>query len=224
MNKLLEMKLEINEEDWKPTAHGRFLSKILSKNNLVENKNVLELGSGTGNNTILLLRLGAKHIVATEIAEKYMNTTKHNVELNVENPSIEYRVADWLSTTGKFDIIICNPPFCKSGKQNRRYFIDSLILDSHKLLNENGNIVFVQSSMADLNKTKERLIENGFEVRILGQKLEPFREYYFADPSFMTEIQTVKEGFDIINGTYYETLSVISAKLKKFPSPNLKLL
>ena len=50
---------------------------------------------------------------------------KQNFERNCPDfPNIEYRVADWLSLDGKFDLLITNPPFAKSGKQNRRYYIE----------------------------------------------------------------------------------------------------
>ena len=39
---------------------------------------------------------------------------------------------------GPYDAVITNPPFAQSGKFNRRYFIDELILNSHKLLRGGG--------------------------------------------------------------------------------------
>ena len=51
----------------------------------------------------------------------------------------EYMVADWLAVGGSggphFDALVTNPPFAQSGKQNRRYFIDELVLNAHKVRN-----------------------------------------------------------------------------------------
>ena len=43
-----------------------------------------------------------------------------------------------------------NPPFARSGQRNRRYFIDALILRASRVLCDEGELLFVQSSMADL--------------------------------------------------------------------------
>jgi len=216
---LLVMDLSVGAEDWTPTPHGQCLAEVLAENNLVEGKTVLELGAGTGNHTILLARQGAKHIVATEITQELVETTEVNVKRNVPEASMEYRVADWLATDGSFDVVVTNPPFCKSGKQNRRYYIDSLILDAHKRLNANGTLIFVQSSMADLAKTLERLNENGYEARVIGERRGPFRDYYFEDEQFMKESASVVGGFDVVEGVHYETLSVIAATLRDYTPP-----
>jgi len=213
------MDLSMEDGDWKPTPHGQCLAEVLAENNLVEGKTVLELGAGTGNHTILLARQGAKHIAATEITQALVDTTEENVKRNAPGASMEYRVADWLATEGTFDVVVTNPPFCKSGKQNRRYYIDSLILDAHKRLNANGTLVFVQSSMADLAKTLDRLNENGYDVRVLGERSGPFREYYFEDEDFMMESRAVEGGFEVKEGVHYETLSVIAATLRSYTPP-----
>ena len=215
------MDLSGSDDDWSPTPHGRTLAKTLAAHNLVKDKSVLELGGGVGNHTILLVRQGAKQLVTTEISTSRGETTRRNVERNCERADVvEYRVADWLQTTGTFDVVVTNPPFAQSGKQNRRYFIDSLILDAHKRLVAGGTLVFVQSSMADLAKTMRRLDENGFDPEILATSRGPFRDYYFDDKTFMEEIQHVPDGFELVDDTYYETLSVVRATLRPFVPPH----
>ena len=221
VSELLVMDLMMGEEDWKPTPHGMYLSEVLASNNLVRGKSVLEIGSGTGNNTILLLRLGATHVVATEITHSLSDTTRQNVERNVPDARVEYRVADWLSTEGKYDVVLTNPPFCLSGKQNRRYYIDSLILDAHKRLNSGGKLIFVQSSMADLPKTLRRLEENGFDTEVLGERSGPFRDYYYEAENFIEESQAVQGGFQTQDGVDYETLTVVAGTLRPYSPPSM---
>ena len=190
------------------------MAEMLAEHNLVRGKDVLELGAGAANHTIIMLRQGARRIVATEIAESFLGTTRRNVERNCPGATnVELRLADWLNTEGEFDLVVSNPPFCKSGKQNRRYYIDSLILDAHKRLRPGGLLVFVQSSMADLAKTERRLAENGYESRILGERRGPFRDYYFEDAAFMEEIARVPDGYEVEEGTYYERLFVLACRL-----------
>ena len=217
---LLDMDLSMEDGDWKPTPHGQCLSEVLAEKNLVEGKTVLELGAGTGNHTILFARQGAAHIVATEISQAFADTTRANVERNAPGASVECRVADWLSTEGEYDVVVTNPPFCVSGKQNRRYYIDSLILDAHKRLKPGGTLVFVQSSMADLAKTLRRLDENGYEARVLGERSGPFRDYYYEDEAFMEESRAIEGGFETRDGVDYETLTVVAGTLREYTPPS----
>lgn len=217
---LLAMDLRAGEDDWTPTPHGRWLAKVIAKYDLVGGKDVLEIGAGVANHTILIQRRGAKSIVATEITEPLLATAKANFERNVDGDAeIEWRVADWLATTGEFDMIVSNPPFCQSGQRNRRYFIDSLILDAHKRLRERGELLFVQSSMADIEKSLTRLDENGFDAREVGCTEGPFRDYYFDDPTFMAEIERVDGAYREQNGVKFETLCVIHAQLRPWEPP-----
>ncbi len=213
-DEILEMDLSVGDGDWAPTPHGVSLANALAEHDLVRGKRVLEIGAGSGNHTIILLRRGAAQVVATEVDTVRLATTQANVERNCPNAAVEYRVADWLQTGGRFEVVVSNPPFCQSGKRNRRYFIDSLILDAHKRLVPGGQLVFVQSSMADIAKTLRRLEENGFAPEILDEEEGPFRDYYFEDETFMREIESVPNGFVVRGGVHFETLFVVGARLK----------
>ena len=221
IDSVLAMELVAGDDDWEPTPHGRCLAEVLFENpDVVAGRDVLELGGGVGNHTIPIIRLGAKSVTTTEVVPDRSETTRRNVEANcptVEN--VEYRVADWLDTPDTFDVVFTNPPFAKSGKRNRRYFLDMLILDAHKRLRPGGDLVFVQSSMADIAKTRRRLVENGYGVEILGTREGPFRDYYFEDDTFMEEIKAVPDGFEVRDGTYFETLHVVRATLEPWSPP-----
>ena len=217
---LLEMDLRAGQNDWSPTPHGQFLAKTLAESDLVKGKEVLELGAGVANHTILLHRKGAKSIVATEITEDQLETTRQNFIKNCgEKAPLELRVADWLNTRGTFDMVVTNPPFCKSGKQNRRYYLDSLILDSHKRLKPEGEILFVQSSMADIPRSLRFMDANGFDARVVATSQGPFRDYYFTDETFMEEIESVENAYEVRDGVRYETLAVLHGKLRPYAPP-----
>jgi predicted RNA methylase len=214
---LLEMDLRAGTDDWSPTPHGHWLARMLAENDLVSGRDVLELGAGVANHTILIHRKGARSIVATEITEELLETSRENFERNCgTDVEIEFRVADWLSTPGRFDTVVANPPFCQSGKQNRRYFIDSLILDAHKRLRPGGELVFIQSSMADFGETERLLDRNGFDVEVVGTTSGPFRDYYFEDEQFMLEIERVDGGYEMRDGVHHEHLRVYRARLREW--------
>ena len=221
MDELLQMDLALDGDDWVPTPHGQTLAEAIAGGDLADGRRVLELGAGSANHTILLLRTGAKHLVATEINEELLATTRRNVERNCPDVDgrIEYRVADWLSTEGRFDLLVTNPPFCKSGQRNRRYFIDSLILDGHRRLEPGGSLVFVQSSMADLGRTLSELDRNGYDAEVLLQREGPWRDYYYEDPDFLAEADRVEDGYTTRDGVRYETLTVVRARLRPWSPP-----
>jgi release factor glutamine methyltransferase len=218
---ILDMELDAGEDDWSPTPHGIFLGDVLAAGDFVRDKEVLELGAGVGNHTILLLRKEARKIVTTEITEDRLATARRNIEHNCPETAgrVEYRVADWLGLGGQFDMVITNPPFAKSGQRNRRYFIDALILRAYRRLREGGELMFVQSSMADVPKSLRRLDENGYDAEVVAQREGPFRDYYFDDPTFLEESARVEGGFEIRDGVHYETLSVLHGRLRPFTPP-----
>jgi len=213
------------DDDWLPTPHGLTMAIALAKNPgfnaCLEGKDVLELGSGVGNHTVLIARQNPKSLVCTEISQSRIGPTSATMKLNnCDEKHVKYIVADWLSVDGKFDCVITNPPFCKSGKRNRRYFIDELILNGHKVLRPNGLLIFIQSSMANLPMTKDRLKQNGFELESIAERTFPWRDYYFQDQSFLAESEF--EGAYSLDpdndNRRLETLYVIKARLVPWSS------
>jgi len=216
----INMRLESDGDAWQPTPHGLTLARVLHEQpELVRDASVLELGAGLAVHTVLIERAGAKSVTATEITQEFLDATRKNMELNGCGSRTEYVVADWLDLSGCFDVIVANPPFAQSGKQNRRYFMDDLILNGFKRLNPGGRLVFIQSSMADLARTKRTLDYNGYDMRVLYESRGPFRDYYYEDPTFMAEIQQVEGAFEMVDGKEWETLTAIEATLRPYTPP-----
>lgn len=205
--------LEVPEGVWNPTPHGMLLGNIILTLNL-KSKEVLELGSGSGNHTILIAQQKPKKLTVTEISQDILNNTHHNLLKNNINLPVEYVVADWTHiNSGPFDVLITNPPFAKSGKRYYRYFIDTLINDAHKLVKQDGKLIFIQSSMADIKRSTNLMKEWGMEVKIIGEQKGPFRNYYFEDEVFMSTIEKIPGAYEKINDQYIETLVVFEATL-----------
>lgn len=202
------------DDDWQPTPHGRFFAGVLFENpELYRGSDVLELGTGTALHAVLLERGGAASLVATEYRQDLLATARENLEAHGCGDRTELRVADWLNTEGTFDLVVANPPFCKSGMRNRRYFIDQLILNGFRRLRPEGRLLFIQSSMADFAKTERRLEENGYSVRRIDATEGPFRDYYYEEPGFLDEARRVADGFTTRDGQDFETLTVFEARL-----------
>ncbi len=213
--------LEVDVPDgvWNPTPHGIHLGNMLLQLDFT-GEHVLELGTGCGIHAILLARRGAARLTLTEIDAAISDNARHNLAANAVTTPAEYVVADWTAVPGAshggdapWDCVVTNPPFAKSGKRYRRYFIDTLILDAHKLVRPGGRLVIVQSSMADIRRSLRLMTEHGMQVRIIGETDGPFRDYYFEDEAFLREMAQVPGGYDVRDGVHYERLVVFEAVL-----------
>lgn len=119
---------------------------------------------------MLLKRKGPSKLVVTEYTRERLDATRQALaENDMLGDDVELRVADWLHTDGTFDMVVTNPPFCRSGQRNRRYFIDELILNSHRRLRPQGYLVFIQSSMADLQLTLDSLARNKYDAEVIEE-------------------------------------------------------
>jgi tRNA1(Val) A37 N6-methylase TrmN6 len=215
----VEIELDAPQGVWNPTPHGVHLGNVLMTMDF-SGEHVLELGTGCGIHAILLARRGAARMTLTEIDEAVNANARHNLAKNGVTTPAEYLVADWTAVRGAshtgaapWDAVVSNPPFAKSGKRYRRYFIDTLILDAHKLVRPGGRLIFVQSSMGDVPRSIRLMEECGMNVRIAGETDCPFRDYYFEDEAYLKEMAAVPGGYDIRDGVHYERLVVFEARL-----------
>lgn len=209
----IDMVLDVPAGVWNPTPHGAHLGHALATALSFEGESVLELGAGCGIHTIVLARRGAAALTITEIEEPILDNALHNLKKHEVTIPVEAHVTDWTHLGGQFDTLVTNPPFAKSGKRYRRYFIDTLILDAHKLVRPGGRLVFIQSSMADVPRSIGLMEENGMTVRIAGETDGPFRPYYFEDPVYMKEMAAIPGAYTVREGVHHERLVVFEATL-----------
>jgi len=207
------LELDVPAGVWNPTPHGVHLAHMLLTLEF-EGEHVLEIGTGCGIHAILLARRGVARLTLTEIEEAVLDNALHNLRKHGVDVPVEALVADWTHVPGgPFDALVSNPPFAKSGKRYRRYFLDALIRDAHKLVRPGGRLIFVQSSMADVPRTLAMCAEEGMEVEVVGETSGPFRDYYFEDPSFLREMRAIPGSYELRDGVYHERLVVLAATL-----------
>ena len=208
-----DLQLDVPAGVWNPTPHGIHLANMLATMDF-DGQHVLELGTGCGIHAILLAFRGAKKLTLTEIDEPILDNANHNLRKHDVNIPTESVVADWTQLPpGSYDALVTNPPFAKSGKRYRRYFIDTLILDAHKLVRPGGSLIFIHSSMANVPRSLQLMRENGMDVEIVGETSGPFRPYYFEDPAFLREMAEIPGAYSLRDGTHYERLMVFKARL-----------
>ena len=205
--------LDVPAGVWNPTPHGVHLGNMLLRLDFT-GEHVLELGTGCGLHAILLVRRGAACLTVTEVDKAPLENARHNLVKHGVKIPVDHVVADWTQVPGgPYDALVSNPPFARSGKRYRRYFIDTLILDAHKLLKPGGRLVFVQSSMADVPRSIRTMEECGMRVRVVGETDGPFRQYYFEDEDYLREMASIPGGYTVRDGVHYERLIVFDACL-----------
>jgi len=109
------------------------------------NKDILDLGTGTGILAIMANKLGAKSITATDIDDWSIENCRENFELNgVKNYSILQGTVDKLTLDDQYPIIFANI--------NKNVLLAELSYYS-ELLSKNGTLVlsgFYESDIADI--------------------------------------------------------------------------
>ncbi|MCH8851303.1 MAG: methyltransferase [Planctomycetes bacterium] len=207
------LNLDVPAGVWNPTPNGIHLGNMLAQMSF-SGEHVLELGTGCGIHAIIIAGQGAAKMTLTEIDQPILDNARHNLAKHDVTCPAEYVLADWTRVDGgPYDSVVANPPFAKSGKRYRRYFVDTLILDAHKLVQPGGQLFFVHSSMADIPKSIDFMEQNGMSVRIVGETSGPFRDYYFEDPAYIKEMAAIPGCYTIQDGTHYERLIVFEATL-----------
>ncbi|NER20108.1 MAG: methyltransferase [Symploca sp. SIO1B1] len=213
---VIKIEMDGNGDVWKPTPHGMALAQGMAKvPHVFCGKTVIEIGAGTGIHAILAMKLGAQSIDITDINEMVITTANKNADKN----NVEFRqtwVRDWMNfePSEPYDVVLCNPPFCKAGTPNRRWFITELMEQSSRFLKSGGYVIFCQSSMANFPFTEKELKGNNFMYEIVHKTRELFRDYYFTEPGFIEESRQVPNGFELIDDEYIETLQVYLGTLK----------
>jgi ribosomal protein L3 glutamine methyltransferase len=126
----------------------------------LKNQEVLDIGSGSGIESIVATLSGAKHVDATDISQKAIECTKHNIELNNLSEKVTVTIGDLFSAfpNKKYNLIIANLPIVDFNPKIDSVIVDALYdpgLDLHKRLfaeakehlNENGIITFSHSNL-----------------------------------------------------------------------------
>lgn len=100
--------------------------------NDIINKSVADLGCGTGRLAIGAALIGASEVVAIDIDKVAVQTAKRNAEkLKVED-KIRLIVGDIEALTGKFDVILQNPPFgVQRRRADRKFLLKALKIGKH---------------------------------------------------------------------------------------------
>ena len=181
------IKLKLHPEVYEPAEDSILLLKNLVD---VRDKEVLEIGVGTGLISIACAKKGAKRVVGVDINPYAVELAKENAKLN--NVNITFFKSDLFeNVNGKFDIILFNPPYLPTseddkiesylnyafdGGKNGREILDRFIDNLPKYLKKGGVAQILQSSLTGEKETINKLKSLGFKVEISARLKVPFEE------------------------------------------------
>ena len=149
----------------------RYLGEFL---NVKKEESILDIGTNNGALLLYANKLGCKKLIGVDINGKAIELCKENMELNkIDNYELyNCKVQDLI--VDKVDVIVCNPPYFKSGKtkdnidlararHTEELSLFELIDNSKRLLKENGRLMIVYKS-CDLAEVISLLDLKGFGV------------------------------------------------------------
>tara|TARA_Y100000816_G_scaffold163531_1_gene117073 strand:+ start:654 stop:1496 length:843 start_codon:yes stop_codon:yes gene_type:complete len=162
------------------------IEKVLKNYKKNENKNILDIGTGSGC-IILSILLERKKFrgVGIDLSKQAINVAKINAKMQQFGNRIRFINTDIDNFfSNKYDLIVSNPPYIKKSKlsgliEDVRNFEPKLALDggldgystvlkviakSSKLLRKNG-IMFLEIDRAQVIRTKEMLIKYKFYTK-----------------------------------------------------------
>ena len=173
------IRIEVSKNVFVP---GPFRHNLLSKAVLKEVKSedrVLDVGTGSGVQAILAASKSG-NVLAVDINPHAVECAKANAKLNNVSSKVKVIQSDlFKDVTGKFDLIIFDPPFrwtrprslleratADEGYSTLRGFFST----AKKYLEEEGRILMNFGTSADIRYFRYLIRKNGFKSRVLVQE------------------------------------------------------
>ncbi len=151
----------------------------------------LDLGCGSGIQSINLLQKGAGRVVAVDILPECLEVSSFNIKKAGFSGFFEARLSDLFSNVSeKFDVIVFNPPYVPSGKirfvdldggKKGRVVLDRFLQGLSGHLSENGVCYFLQTNLNGFAITERKICSLGFDFDVVAEKalfFEKLRVYY----------------------------------------------
>lgn len=131
--------------------------------NDIKDRKIIDLGCGSGFLAIGAAILGAKEVIGVDLDLNAVKTAKKNAKTAKVEDKIQWVIGDVTSITGKFDVVLQNPPF---GVKKRG--ADILFL---KKALEIGRVIYTLHKSSEKNRKfiKNKIINEKGEVSAIFQ-------------------------------------------------------
>jgi release factor glutamine methyltransferase len=152
---------------------------------------VVDVGTGCGILAIVAAR-NAEHVLAIDLNPFAVRCASQNARFNGVIDRMDFVEGDLLGSVrdcSKFDLMLFNAPYLPvqdkdgswlerswTGGKSGRDVIDRFINEVFGYLNVGGQILLMQSSLSDVDKTLQRFSNQGLHARVVASRSLPFFE------------------------------------------------
>jgi D-alanine-D-alanine ligase len=207
-----------------------------------EGEKALDLGCGSGLLSIAMARLGAGHVIATDLDPNALQATQRNAQRNGADDRIELRAGSWYEalgenalsqgSAGRFDVIVATPPQTpgphhfgpKYGGPEGTDHLFKILRHAPDFLDpDNGRLWLLAISLANPHALWQFLRELFSEVVLVRETKRPFKpeEYEALEKGLFDYLLSLRASglSDFIEaengGFYFRNLFIRAAKPRK---------
>jgi len=160
-------------------------SSSLILNNLpdIKNKEILDMGTGSGVISIYCALKGARKVTAVDIDETAIENAKYNLKINKVEKRVNVLKSDLFDNiSGSFDYIFGNLPISDKHwnlKISTTMLMKKFIFESQKHLKKGGKVYFTWCSISEVLPIRDYLIKNKFNFKELEETRLGYKWYLF---------------------------------------------
>jgi len=153
---------------------------------------VIDIGTGCGILAVIAAKK-ASQVVAIDVNPYAVKCAKNNAQINGVGNRISFVQGDLfapLRIRKEFDLILFNAPYLPSEKNEKnswiewawaggtsgRNVIDKFLCEAPKHIRPDGEILLMQSTLSNVERTIRSLDESGLEAKVIAKQDLPFFE------------------------------------------------
>lgn len=196
--------VQFEEVFWEPDDTIS-LRELITEGLVVDGRDVLEIGTGTGLLSVLSLRHDAVSVVATDINPAAVANAKYNAAMLADDRSLDVRLVpkdqpqafSVIRDDEQFDVIVSNPPWEDGlvGKPLDHAFydpefelMDSLLDGLPRHLKPGGRCLLAYGHRPAIERLRESCQERGYAFKILDERtIEELEEDFL--PGMLLEVK-----------------------------------
>jgi len=171
---------------WEPRDTNS-LRKLIHETDLVRERTVMEIGTGSGLVALCCLQAQAKRVVATDVNPNALKNARYNAEMLKLLDGLETRIVSLddrsafavLEADERFDLIISNPPWEDEQPQSIDEYalydqgfqlLDSLLSQLADRLNPDGKALLAYGNVTAIRKAIELGRMYDLNVQVLDER------------------------------------------------------